>query len=112
MNIVTVEDLLAYEWVLAPPSVGTRQWLDQVFRHHGLPPPHVQIETNLILMMPTLIRETELLTFTSRLHVGPGDAGADLRLDLSAALALGLGASYRDYLGAGSGLAARFHVRR
>lgn len=74
-----LQDLLAYEWVLAPASVGTRQWLDQVFRHHGLPPPHVQIETNLILMMPTLIRETELLTFTSRLHVGLSDAGADLR---------------------------------
>lgn len=72
-------DLLAYEWVLAPSSVGTRQWIDQVFRNHGLPPPHVQIETNLILMMPTLIRETELLTFTSRLHVGLSDAGADLR---------------------------------
>ncbi|MBK8324036.1 MAG: LysR family transcriptional regulator [Betaproteobacteria bacterium] len=72
-------DLLAYEWVLAPSSVGTRQWIDRVFQSRGLPPPHVQIETNLILMMPTLIRETELLTFTSRLHVGLTDAGADLR---------------------------------
>jgi DNA-binding transcriptional LysR family regulator len=74
-----VADLLDYEWVLAPASVGTRQWIERVFQTRGLPPPHVHIETNLILMMPTLIRETELLTFTSRLHVGPADAGTDLR---------------------------------
>ncbi len=74
-----LEDLLAYEWVLAPPSVGTRQWIERVFQSRSLPPPHVQIETNLILMMPTLIRQTELLTFTSRLHVGITDAGSDLR---------------------------------
>lgn len=74
-----LQDLLAYRWVLAPPSVGTRQWLDRVFQGRGLPGPLVQIETNLILMMPTLIHQTELLTFTSRLHVRPGDAGGNLR---------------------------------
>ncbi len=74
-----LEDLLAYRWVLAPPSVGTRQWLERTFKQHRLPGPQVQIETNLILMMPSLIYETELLTFTSRLHVAPEDAGATLR---------------------------------
>jgi DNA-binding transcriptional LysR family regulator len=74
-----LQDLLSYGWVLAPPPVGTRQWLERVFHGRGLPGPHVQIETNLILMMPTLIRETELLTFTSRRHVGLDDAGSDLR---------------------------------
>jgi DNA-binding transcriptional LysR family regulator len=72
-------DLLAYRWVLAPPSVGTRQWLERVFESRGLPGPPVQIETNLILMMPALIHQTELLTFTSRRHVGRNDAGANLR---------------------------------
>jgi DNA-binding transcriptional LysR family regulator len=72
-------DLLAYNWVLAPPSVGTRQWIDRAFQSRGLPGPRVQIETNLILMMPTLILQTELLTFTSRRHVGLDDAGSDLR---------------------------------
>ncbi len=72
-------DLLAYKWVLAPPSVGTRQWIERVFQGRGLPGPQVQIETNLILMMPTLILQTELLTFTSRRHVGMDDAGSDLR---------------------------------
>lgn len=76
---VRLEDLLAYRWVLAPESVGTREWIERVFRAQGLPGPQVQIETNLILMMPSLIHQTELLTFTSRRHVGRNDAGASLR---------------------------------
>jgi len=76
---VRLRDLLAYPWVLAPTSVGTRQWLERVFLVHGLPSPQVQIETNLILMMPSLIQETQLLTFTSRRHVGRQDSGALLR---------------------------------
>ena len=72
-------ELLAYRWVLAPPSVGTRQWLEQVFEAHGLPRPKVQIETNQILNMPTLICETQLLAFTSRLHVTQGQLKDGLR---------------------------------
>lgn len=74
-----LKDLLDYRWVLAPSSVGTRQWIEGVFKAHGLPPPSVQIETNLILMMPSLIHQTELLTFTSRRHVGVDDSGDALR---------------------------------
>jgi DNA-binding transcriptional LysR family regulator len=74
-----LEDLLAYRWVLAPPSVGTRQWLERVFAERKLPAPQVQIETNLILMMPSLIHQTELLTFTSRRHVGISEGGASLK---------------------------------
>ena len=74
-----IEDLLAYRWVLAPPSVGTRQWLERAFQSRGLPGPDVQIETNLILMMPTLIHKTELLTFTSRRHTSRADTGGALR---------------------------------
>ena len=76
---VRLQDLLSYRWVLAPPSVGTRQWIEGVFKSRGMPAPVVQIETNLILMMPSLIYQTELLTFTSRRHVGRNDAGAMLR---------------------------------
>lgn len=76
---VRLEDLLAYGWVLAPLSVGTRQWLERVFADRGLPAPQVQIETNFILTMPSLIHQTELLTFTSRRHVGITDTGASLR---------------------------------
>jgi len=76
---VRLQDLLSYRWVLAPPSVGTRQWFERVFHARGLPGPHVQIETNLILMMPALISQTELLTFTSRRHTERSGAGNDLR---------------------------------
>ena len=76
---VKPEDLLEYRWVLAPEEVGTRQWLERAFLNRGLPAPRVQIETNLILMMPALIERTELLTFTSRRHVAPSDPRSSLR---------------------------------
>jgi DNA-binding transcriptional LysR family regulator len=76
---VGMQDMLAYRWVLAPEVVGTRDWLERAFQRRGLPAPRVQIETNLILMMPALIEETELLTFTSRRHVAPFDPGSQLR---------------------------------
>lgn len=76
---VRIADLLDYRWVLAPEEVGTRGWLENQFRRAGLPAPQVQIETNLILMMPGLIEETTLLTFTSRRHVAPYVAGSHLR---------------------------------
>lgn len=74
-----LKDLLTYRWVLAPPSVGTRQWIERVFQQQGLPCPKVQIETNQILMMPTLICGTQLLSFTSRLHVAQEPLRGELR---------------------------------
>jgi DNA-binding transcriptional LysR family regulator len=74
-----IDDLLDYRWVLAPEVVGTREWLERRFRDRGLPAPRVQIETNLILMMPALIERTALLTFTSRRHVAPFDPRSPLR---------------------------------
>ena len=76
---IRIADLLAYRWVLAPEIVGTRDWLVREFRRRGLPSPDVQIETNLILMMPALLEETEFLTFTSRRHVAPHAPGSNLR---------------------------------
>ena len=67
-----MKDLLAYRWVLAPPSVATRQWLDHAFHSRGLPGPKVQIETNLILLLPALIEQNNLLSFISRRHLGKG----------------------------------------
>ena len=75
----TMQDLLAYRWVLAAPSAETRHWLDQAFDHHGLPRPTVQIETNLVLLLPPLIEESGLLSFISRRHLDPGRAGAPLK---------------------------------
>lgn len=75
----TLRRVLDYRWVLAPPDVGTRLWLEAAFHRHGLPPPNVQIEANLILMMPALIEETEFLTFTSRKHARLRAGGPQLR---------------------------------
>ena len=76
---ITLQSLLNHPWVLAPPTVGTRKWIEGVFRKNNLPGPNVQIETNQILMMPNLICETNLLAFTSRLHVTHPEGIAFLR---------------------------------
>ena len=62
--------MLDYRWVLAGPGVATRDWIDHAFTTRGLEPPRVQIETNLILLLPPLIEQSNLLTFVSRRHVG------------------------------------------
>ena len=67
---VTIGDLVKYRWVLAPPPVEGRRWLDQAFLQRGLPAPAVQIETNLILILPNLIEQTGLLSFVSRRNLG------------------------------------------
>jgi DNA-binding transcriptional LysR family regulator len=67
-----MKDLLAYKWVLASPGVATRQWIDHAFTTRGLPAPRVQIETNILLMLPPLIEKNNLLSFISRRHAGHG----------------------------------------
>ena len=69
---VRMKDLLDYQWVLAPPGVATRDWLDHAFVAQGLPRPRVQIETNILLMLPSLIEKNNLLSFLSRRHGGRG----------------------------------------
>jgi DNA-binding transcriptional LysR family regulator len=75
----TLESLTAYRWVLQPPGAPTRDWLDQTFDRHHLPRPVVQVESNLLLMLPALIHETGLLSFISRLHLKERRSGAHLR---------------------------------
>ena len=67
---IRMRDLLRYRWVLGGPMVATRQWLERAFHEKGLPGPTVQIETNLILLLPSLIEENRLLSFVSRRHLG------------------------------------------
>lgn len=82
---VTMEDLARYKWVLPAASVAMRRWLDRVFEANGLLGPRVQIETNSILLLPRLISETALLSFTSTRNLGRGRVGAHLeRLDIDA----------------------------
>jgi len=74
-----MKDLLAYRWVLASPEVQTRVWLDDTFEAHGLARPQVQIEANLVLMLPPLIVQTGFLSFLSRRHLAPGGLGSTLK---------------------------------
>jgi DNA-binding transcriptional LysR family regulator len=67
----SLKAMLDYGWVLAGPGVATRDWIDHAFTSRGLDPPRVQIETNLILLLPPLIEQSSLLTFVSRRHIGP-----------------------------------------
>jgi len=67
-----MKDLLDYRWVLGPQTVATREWLDNAFHSHGLGSPSVQIETNLILLLPPLIEQSNLLSFVSRRHLARG----------------------------------------
>jgi len=75
----TLKGLTTFKWVLQPAGAPTRDWLDQMFTSHHLPRPVVQVESNLLLMLPTLIQETGLLSFISRLHLKAGRSGAALR---------------------------------
>ncbi|ACL62451.1 LysR family transcriptional regulator [Methylobacterium nodulans] len=82
---LSIEDLVKWKWVLPAKSVAMRQWLDTVFQAHGLPGPAVQIETNSITMLPRLIGETDLLSFTSTRNLLPDRLGGRLeRLGLDA----------------------------
>jgi DNA-binding transcriptional LysR family regulator len=65
----TMKDLARYGWVLGGPTVATREWLERAFRDRGLPAPRVQVETNQVLFLPTLIEQNELLSFVSRRHL-------------------------------------------
>ena len=64
-----LKDLTAHRWALQPPGAPTRDWLDHTFDRKGLPRPHVQVETTMLLMLPTLIVQTGLLSFISRHHL-------------------------------------------
>lgn len=66
---VSLKDLNAHAWALQPPGAPTRDWLDHTFDRQGLPRPHVQVETTMLLVLPALIVQTGLLSFISRHHL-------------------------------------------
>jgi DNA-binding transcriptional LysR family regulator len=72
---LAIADLTPYRWVLPARSVSMRQWLDSVFAAHGVLGPQVQIETSSIVMLPRLIAESDLLSFTSRRNLSSGRIG-------------------------------------
>lgn len=65
-HLVPLAEFSAHRWLLSPPTVTTRQWLDAAFTRCGYPVPAVAIVTNSIAAAPLLIAETGLLSFVSR----------------------------------------------
>lgn len=79
LKSVTLRDLSSHRWVLQPPGAPIRDWLDHTFDRHRLPRPVVQVESSMLLMLPSLIRETGLLSFISRLHLEESGSAETLR---------------------------------
>ncbi len=75
----TLKDLTRYRWALQPPGAPLRDWLDHTFDRCRLPRPDVQVESTMLLMLPTLIAETGLLSFFSRRHLGAKGSGSGLK---------------------------------
>lgn len=65
----TLKDLAGCAWALQPPGAPTRDWLDHTFDRQGLPRPRVQVESTMLLVLPSLIVQTGLLSFISQHHV-------------------------------------------
>ncbi|MFJ4375273.1 LysR family transcriptional regulator [Pseudomonas japonica] len=74
-----LRDLCAYRWVLAPPTVTARRWIDNAFLSRQLPAPVAQIETNSISLLPRLIARTRLLSFLARETLEHGQGMSRLR---------------------------------
>ena len=68
-----MKDLLEYCWILAGGSAATRQWLEHAFLTHGLRGPTVQIETNLILLLPpeTTMKRRFAVTYREDSYLSP-----------------------------------------
>ena len=60
------EELSGYPWILPPPSVALRIWLEAQIAALGLPQQRVQVEVNSLVQMPKLIAGTAFLSFVSR----------------------------------------------
>ena len=75
----SLKALTAHRWALQPPGAPTRDWLDHTFDRKRLPRPRVQVETTMLLMLPSLIVETGLLSFISRHHLVQRGARHGLR---------------------------------
>jgi len=60
---VSLQDLASEKWVLSPPRVLARQWLEDRFRTHSLAGPAVSVEAGSALAILLTVAETNLLGF-------------------------------------------------
>lgn len=75
----TLKRLTEHRWALQPQGAPLRDWLDQTFDRRRLPRPDVQVESTMLLMLPTLIAQTGLLSFISRHHLNARSARTGLK---------------------------------
>ena len=75
----TMKALTRYAWALQPQGAPTRDWLDHAFDRKHLPRPRVQVEATMLLVLPSLIAQTGLLSFISRQHLLTDFARSGLR---------------------------------
>ncbi len=68
---VSMPDLADCGWLLPGPFVISTHWLQLAFETQGLDVPHLQIETDTVLLLRRVIAQTELLTFISRRDLRP-----------------------------------------
>lgn len=66
---LTLASLGEFRWILQPDSVLPRQWLDSLFDKAQLPRPIVQLETNMLNLVPELIEQSGLISFLPRLQL-------------------------------------------
>lgn len=76
---VTLQDLLAYRWVLPTRHAASRQWIDRTFELRGLSKPAVQIEANVISLLASVIGKSDLISFVSRHSLRGRRDGVKLR---------------------------------
>lgn len=66
---LSLSDLYPYEWILPFQGTPARDWIDQTFIAHGLNGPRVRMESDMLMTLPTLMTDSELLGFMSRLNL-------------------------------------------
>ena len=68
-NSLTLQDLLAYPWVLPSPSTPTRQRFDTMLTQQGLASPTGLVESSSQILIRGLLLEGDFLTLTSHQQV-------------------------------------------
>jgi DNA-binding transcriptional LysR family regulator len=77
---VTLNDLVGYRWALQPQGASLRDWLDHAFDRKRLPRPRVQVESTMLILLPALVEQSNLLSFISRQHIQGREALKELPL--------------------------------
>jgi DNA-binding transcriptional LysR family regulator len=79
---VRLRDLVAETWVLPPPRVLARQWLNREFEARNLPTPHAAVEADSGIAIISIAANTRLITFQPRsslLALGANKGVAEVR---------------------------------